>query len=209
MSWGCPQLASLARSPALPAPLWHLPRLAPLPTTTEALCGEGRAPDSPTGTPEHLNLVGPHLGSSLLSATLLGEWGWGTGHLGGTPAHWWRDGLDKGCWVPRAGTGGMLCARGTPGTQVTSCLSLVPPPGNLRALSPLLQNQPLLPPALPALGLLLGPGQGSLLGTASPLAGLLQSLQVGCWDRYMRGQEGWSGPGTLGGTCGGGGARRC
>ncbi|XP_068777318.1 methyl-CpG-binding domain protein 6 [Struthio camelus] len=52
--------------------------------------------------------------------------------------------------------------------------------GDLPALSPLLQNQPLLPPALPPLGLSLGAGQGPpLLGTASPLACLLQSLQLG------------------------------
>ncbi|XP_067170111.1 methyl-CpG-binding domain protein 6 isoform X2 [Apteryx mantelli] len=51
--------------------------------------------------------------------------------------------------------------------------------GDLPALSPLLQNQPLLPPALPPLGLALGPGQGPLLGAASPLACLLQSLQLG------------------------------
>ncbi|KAM6364844.1 methyl-CpG-binding domain protein 6 isoform 2-T3 [Pluvialis apricaria] len=84
-----------------------------LPTTTEPLCEEGRAPDSPTGTPKPVNLLGSHLGSSLLSATLL---------------------------------------------------------GNLPVLSPLLQNQPLLCP----LGLSLGPDQG----TASPLASLLQSLQL-------------------------------
>lgn len=90
------------------------------PTTAEAPCREGRAPDSPTGTPEHLNLLGPHLGNSLLSATLLGEWGWGTGHLGGTPVHWWRDCLDKGCWVP-GGALGACCVPGAPGTWVTSC----------------------------------------------------------------------------------------
>ncbi|XP_054662859.1 methyl-CpG-binding domain protein 6-like isoform X2 [Grus americana] len=50
-------------------------------------------------------------------------------------------------------------------------------PGNLLALSPLLQNRPLLPSTLPPLGLSLGPGQGPPQGTTSPLAGLLQSLQ--------------------------------
>ncbi|XP_064330657.1 methyl-CpG-binding domain protein 6 isoform X9 [Phalacrocorax carbo] len=88
--------------------------------TTEAPCREGRAPNSPMGTLEHLNLLGPHLGSSLLSAVLL---------------------------------------------------------GNLLPLSPLLQHCPLLLPTLSPLGLLLGLGQGSQLGTTSPLARLLQSLQ--------------------------------
>ncbi|XP_069662114.1 methyl-CpG-binding domain protein 6 [Haliaeetus albicilla] len=97
--------------------------------TTEAPCGEGWAPDNPMDTPEHLNLLGPHLGSSLLGAKLLDEWGEGTGHLGGI--------------------GG----------------------GNLLAPSPLLQNQPLLLPTLPLLGV--------SLGTASPMSGLLQSLQLG------------------------------
>ncbi|XP_009470681.1 PREDICTED: methyl-CpG-binding domain protein 6 [Nipponia nippon] len=87
------------------------------PMTTEAPCREGWAPDSPTGTPEYLSLLGPHLGSSLLGAVLL---------------------------------------------------------GNLPVLSPLLQNQP-----LPPLGQSLGPGQGSPLGTTSPRASLLQSLQLG------------------------------
>lgn len=41
--------------------------------TTEAPCGEGWAPDNPMDTPEHLNLLGLHLGSSLLGATLLDE----------------------------------------------------------------------------------------------------------------------------------------
>ncbi|XP_054658822.1 methyl-CpG-binding domain protein 6-like isoform X2 [Grus americana] len=51
-------------------------------------------------------------------------------------------------------------------------------PRNLLALSPLLQNRPLLPSTLPPLGLSLGPGQGPPpQGTTSPLAGLLQSLQ--------------------------------
>ncbi|XP_054662862.1 methyl-CpG-binding domain protein 6-like isoform X4 [Grus americana] len=52
-----------------------------------------------------------------------------------------------------------------------------PGTGNLLALSPLLQNRPLLPSTLPPLGLSLGPGQGPPQGTTSPLAGLLQSLQ--------------------------------
>ncbi|XP_062453087.1 methyl-CpG-binding domain protein 6 [Rhea pennata] len=47
--------------------------------------------------------------------------------------------------------------------------------GDLPALSPLLQHQPLLPPP----GLPPGAGQGPLLGAASPLACLLQSLQLG------------------------------
>ncbi|KAM6330595.1 methyl-CpG-binding domain protein 6 isoform 2-T3 [Alca torda] len=102
-------------APAAPPSSLASPSVAPtssgaLPATTEPLCEEGRAPASPTGALEPLNLLGP----ALLSATLL---------------------------------------------------------GNVPALSPLLQNQPLLTP----LGLSLGPG--SPLGTAGPLASLLQSLQ--------------------------------
>ncbi|XP_009889991.1 PREDICTED: methyl-CpG-binding domain protein 6 [Charadrius vociferus] len=118
-----PALLAAGLGPPEPAPTASLsslasPSVAPtstdaLPTTAEPLCEEGRAPDSPTGTPEALNLLGSHLGSSLLSATLL---------------------------------------------------------GNLPVLSPLLQNQPLLFP----LGLSLCSDQD----TASPLAGLLQSLQL-------------------------------
>ncbi|KAM6330593.1 methyl-CpG-binding domain protein 6 isoform 1-T2 [Alca torda] len=104
-------------APAAPPSSLASPSVAPtssgaLPATTEPLCEEGRAPASPTGALEPLNLLGP----ALLSATLL---------------------------------------------------------GNVPALSPLLQNQPLLTP----LGLSLGPG--SPLGTAGPLASLLQSLQLG------------------------------
>lgn len=68
------------------------------------------------------------------------------------------------------------------------------PPGSLPALSPLLQNQPLLCPP--------GPSLGSDQGTGSPLASLLQSLQVGFWGGGMRGKEGWRGPVTSGGDDG-------
>ncbi|XP_074421229.1 methyl-CpG-binding domain protein 6 isoform X1 [Larus michahellis] len=104
-------------APAAPPSSLASPSVAPtssgaLPATTEPPGEEGRAPASPTGALEPLNLLAP----ALLSATLL---------------------------------------------------------GNVPALSPLLQNQPLLPP----LGLSLSPG--SPLGTAGPLASLLQSLQLG------------------------------
>ncbi|XP_009708543.1 PREDICTED: methyl-CpG-binding domain protein 6, partial [Cariama cristata] len=125
-----PKLLTAALGPPKPAPTFSASSLPSRsvactstdtrPMTTEALCRQGRTCGSPTGTLEHLNLLGCHLGKSLLGAAVL---------------------------------------------------------GNLPALSPLLQNQPLLPPTLPCLGLLVGPGLGSPMGTASPLAGLLQSLQ--------------------------------
>ncbi|XP_074021109.1 methyl-CpG-binding domain protein 6 [Numenius arquata] len=122
-----PTLPAAGLGPSEPAPTTHpqsslaSPSVAPtstgaLPTTTEPLCEEVRAPESPTGALEPRDLLGCPLGSSLLSTTLL---------------------------------------------------------GNVPVLSPLLQNQPLLPP----LGLSLGPG--SPLGTTGHLASLLQSLQLG------------------------------
>ncbi|XP_014815402.1 PREDICTED: methyl-CpG-binding domain protein 6 [Calidris pugnax] len=108
---------------ALPATQSSLasPSVAPtstgtLPTTTEPLCEEVRAPDSPTSALEPHDLLRCPLGSSLLSTALL---------------------------------------------------------GNVPVLSPLLQNQPLLPP----LEVSLGPGFP--LSTTGYLASLLQSLQLG------------------------------
>lgn len=107
-SWGCPQLAPLASSPALPAPLWHLPQLALPPRLLRTCWVPVRA--APCSAPRC--------------------WVSGAGAPWGHPGHWWRGCVGEGCWVPPWGTRAVLHAGGAGGahgTWVASCLSLVPP----------------------------------------------------------------------------------